>query len=299
MESDLIDYTPAIKDSALKLAKQCRMGPYYIPGSPADGKGKNGPAKYKCSWYAPGASGGVNIDGGAAADPELGMLFVGAQSGMSTISIQHDPCSELDYTSPHNSCGKIGALPTPPGAQASEAGGRGEFARAQVPNSIGGISIFKPDSLGGITAYDLNSGNKKWWQPNGGIWFPPPTTDDPMFNGVKLPPRPNNTTQAEVITTKTLLINGLGRGGGGGGRGRGAGGGRAGGAGAVAPQLYAFDKQTGKLVGSVAIPLLNSAVPMTFMHQGKQYIVFAAGQGDNTKLIALSLGGVPPQGGQR
>src|SRR4029079_18925490 len=26
MASDLIDYTPAIKDSALKLAKQCRMG---------------------------------------------------------------------------------------------------------------------------------------------------------------------------------------------------------------------------------------------------------------------------------
>ena len=31
VEADLIDYTPAIKDSALKLAKRCRMGPYYIP----------------------------------------------------------------------------------------------------------------------------------------------------------------------------------------------------------------------------------------------------------------------------
>ena len=41
-ESDLIDYTPAIKDTALKLAKHCRMGPYFIPASPADGKGKNG-----------------------------------------------------------------------------------------------------------------------------------------------------------------------------------------------------------------------------------------------------------------
>ncbi len=44
MASDLIDYTPAIKDSALKLAKRCRMGPYFIPGSPGDGKGKNGPS---------------------------------------------------------------------------------------------------------------------------------------------------------------------------------------------------------------------------------------------------------------
>jgi quinoprotein glucose dehydrogenase len=37
VESDLIDYTPAVKDSALKLAKTCRMGPYYIPASPTDG----------------------------------------------------------------------------------------------------------------------------------------------------------------------------------------------------------------------------------------------------------------------
>ncbi len=66
VESDLIDYTPAIKDSALVLAKRCRMGPYFIPGTPTDGSAKSG---LKCSWYAPGASGGVNIDGGAAADP--------------------------------------------------------------------------------------------------------------------------------------------------------------------------------------------------------------------------------------
>ena len=79
LESDLIDYTPAIKDSALKLAKQCRMGPYYIPAALSDGSVSGG---LKCSWYAPGASGGVNIDGGAAHDPETGMLYVGGQSGL-------------------------------------------------------------------------------------------------------------------------------------------------------------------------------------------------------------------------
>ena len=36
MESDLIDYTPAIKEAALTLAKKCRMGPYYIPASSGD-----------------------------------------------------------------------------------------------------------------------------------------------------------------------------------------------------------------------------------------------------------------------
>jgi hypothetical protein len=28
---------------------------------------------------------------------------------------------------------------------------------------------------------------------------------------------------------------------------------------------------------------------MTFLHQGKQYIVFATGAGDQTKLVALAL----------
>jgi quinoprotein glucose dehydrogenase len=95
-----------------------------------------------------------------------------------------------------------------------------------------------------------------------------------------------------VITTKTLVIHGTGRSGGAGGRGgragAGAGGGRGGGPGA-GPQLYAFDKATGKQVGAVNIPSVNSAVPMTFMHQGKQYVVFATGAGDNTALVALTL----------
>jgi quinoprotein glucose dehydrogenase len=295
--SDLIDYTPAIRDSALKLAKRCRMGPYFIPPSPADGKGKNGPAQYECSWYAPGAAGGVNIDGGTAADPETGMIYVGSQSGMSTTEVRHDPCSEIPYTQPHNSCGKPGALPPPAGynAEAAPAGGGGFGAgRTQIPNSIGGVSIFKPKELGGITTYDLNSGERKWWQPNGGIWRDPAPTNDPMFAGVTLPKIPNNTSQPQVIVTKTLLINGTGRQGGAGGRGgRGAGGGGAGGGGgrAAAPagNLYAFDKATGKLVGSVPTPGPTTAVPMTFMHNGKQYIVFAAGQGESTKLIALTL----------
>ena len=69
------------------------------------------------------------------------------------------------------------------------------------------------------------------------------------------------------------------------------GGGAGGGGRAAGPagNLYAFDKATGKLVGTVATPGPTTAVPMTFMFNGKQYIVFAAGQGDATKLVALTL----------
>ncbi|HXT16410.1 MAG TPA: PQQ-binding-like beta-propeller repeat protein [Gemmatimonadaceae bacterium] len=293
--ADLIDYTPAIKDSALKLAQHCRMGPYFIPPSPADGKGKSGPSQYKCSWYAPGASGGVNIDGGAAVDPATGWIYVGGQSGLGTIEVEHDPCSEHAYSQPHNSCGLIGALPAPAGVQmAGENVGTGFEPRAAT--TIAGVSILKPKELGGITAYDLNSGDKKWWVPNGNRWRDQ-TSNDPLFAGVQLPKVPALNGQAEVITTKTLVIHGTGRSGGPGGRGgrggRGGGGGAGGGgANAAAPagaQLYAFDKQTGKQVGAVSIPSVNTAVPMTFMHNGKQYIVFAYGQGSNIGLTALAL----------
>jgi len=39
----------------------------------------------------------------------------------------------------------------------------------------------------------------------------------------------------------------------------------------------------------VQIPAKTTAVPMTFMHQGRQYIVFATGAGSNTALVALTL----------
>jgi quinoprotein glucose dehydrogenase len=49
----------------------------------------------------------------------------------------------------------------------------------------------------------------------------------------------------------------------------------------------------------VRIPQVNTAVPMTFMHKGRQYIVFAYGQGGNTGLTALTLPVAPTGGGGR
>ena len=269
VESDLIDYTPAIKAAALKLAQACRMGPYFIPAQPTDGTAASG---LKCSWYAPGASGGVNIDGGAAVDPETGKLYVASQSGLSTMSIQKDPCSEFRYSSVHDSCGQLGALPPPPGYKKPEAP-IGGFERRGGGTTLGGVSIVKPKELGGITAYDMNSGDKAWWTPNGGQLVPV-TSEDPLFKGVKLPPAAPSRGHAQIMTTKTLMIYGTGR---------------SGGPPKVAPQLYAVDKATGKQLGAVEIPSKTSAVPMTFMHKGKQYLVFATGGGANTSLVAMTL----------
>jgi quinoprotein glucose dehydrogenase len=270
VEADLIDYTPAIRDSALKLAQRCRMGPYFIPASLADGTGKSG---LKCSWYAPGASGGVNIDGGAAADPETGMLYVGAQSGLSTIQLQKDPCSEFRYSSVHDSCGLLGALPAPAGYQRPE-GPIGGFEGRSSGTMVGGVSILKPKELGGVTAYDMNTGDKAWWLPSGGR-LTPVTSTDPLFAGVTLPPSTGGRGQPQIITTKSLVIYGTGRSFSPPG----------------SPQLYAVDKATGKQVGAVNIPSRTTAVPMTFVHRGKQYIVFATGAGSSNALVALALPG--------
>ena len=264
-EADLIDYTPAIKDSALKIARLCRMGPWFIPGSAADGS-----SKLKCSWYAPGASGGVNIDGGSAVDPETGRLYVAALTGLNAITLKKDPCSEFRYSSPRDNCGLIGALPPPPGYQPPADKG-GSFDDRGPPAQIGGVSILKPKPLGGITGYDINSGEKLWWTSNGGQSAV--TTQDPLFAGVTLPPG-SSRGQAQVITTRTLVIYGTGR----------DGGVRGG-----TPMLFAVDKATGKQVGAVEIPARTTAVPMTFMHDGKQYIVFATGAGESTALVALRL----------
>ena len=267
LESDVIDYTPAIRDSALKQARSCRMGPYYIPGATADGKSSGG---LRCAWYAPGASGGVNIDGGAAVDPETGMIYVASLSGLSTIGLKKDPCSEFRYSSPRDNCGLLGALPAPAGYTPASSRG-GDFESRGNVSVLGGVSILKPKELGGITAYDMNSGDKRWWIPNGG--FIPVKSADPLFAGVTLPPRAAG-GQAQLIVTKTLVIYGTGR---------------QGGIPNAKPQLFAVDKATGRQVGAVEIPARTTAVPMTFLHNGKQYIVFATGAGSETALVAMKL----------
>ena len=52
----------------------------------------------------------------------------------------------------------------------------------------------------------------------------------------------------------------------------------------------AFDKKTGAIVWEMALPAGTSGAPMTYMHNGKQYIVVAvSGRQTPGELIALAL----------
>jgi len=56
------------------------------------------------------------------------------------------------------------------------------------------------------------------------------------------------------------------------------------------PKLCAYDKATGKVVGEVALPRNATEVPMTYMLNGKQFIVVPTGGSNlSAELIALCL----------
>jgi quinoprotein glucose dehydrogenase len=77
-------------------------------------------------------------------------------------------------------------------------------------------------------------------------------------------------SHATTLLTPTLLMYGEGRGG--------------------EPNLRAVDKRTGEELARIAIPANTSTAPMTFMHEGKQYIVLSvAGPDHPAELVALTL----------
>ncbi|MCH8333989.1 pyrroloquinoline quinone-dependent dehydrogenase, partial [Candidatus Sumerlaeota bacterium] len=129
-------------------------------------------------------------------------------------------------------------------------------------------SIFKPP-YGRITAYDMNKGEIAWQIPHG---------DGPRAQVSELVGRdvgPLGAGGSGPLLTKTLLFFG-----------QGAGASARGGRGRTSRAVFqAFDKASGELIHQISLPARPSATPMTYMQDGKQYIVFSAGQG----MTALSL----------
>ncbi|MDZ4674328.1 MAG: PQQ-binding-like beta-propeller repeat protein [Gemmatimonadota bacterium] len=137
------------------------------------------------------------------------------------------------------------------------------------PGGVGGVDglpLLKPP-YGRITAIDLNTGEHLWWIPNGDT--PESIKNNPGLAGVALP-RTGAGAHATAMVTRTLLIYGEGRGG--------------------RPLLHAVDKRTGAELATVEIPGQTMTAPMTFFHEGSQYILSAIGGGDvRGALVALRL----------
>src|SRR5262249_4905256 len=129
--------------------------------------------------------------------------------------------------------------------------------------TIQGLPLVKPP-YGRITAIDLDSGTIKWQIAHGET--PDNIKNHGALKGVTIP-RTGQTGYAGLLPTRTLLIAGetrptitsTGR--------RGA-------------MLRAYDKATGQEVGAVYMPAPQSGSPMTYMLNGKQYIVVAVSGGN-------------------
>ncbi len=83
-DEDLIDFTPELKQEALKIVSEYRYGPMFMPPSVVVA-GKN-----KGTLIRPNLSGGANWQG-AAADPETGILYVSSLSTVGPIGLKQDP----------------------------------------------------------------------------------------------------------------------------------------------------------------------------------------------------------------
>ena len=53
--------------------------------------------------------------------------------------------------------------------------------------------------------------------------------------------------------------------------------------------MYAFDKEDGSHLRTFLLEGRSAAGPMTYQHDGKQYIVVATGGADTAELVAFSL----------
>lgn len=177
---DLIDFTPELRAKARARADSFRLGPLFNPPALPDPK-----TGLRASMHCPGANGGANIPGGAAIDPETGILYVASTKGCSAPVLRPgkelNPDSDMDFVT------------------------RG-------PGGVGGVDglpLLKPP-YGRITAIDLNTGEHLWWIPNGDS--PDNVKNHPALRGLDIPPTGKG-AHATAIVTKTLLIYGEGRGG--------------------------------------------------------------------------------------
>jgi quinoprotein glucose dehydrogenase len=166
------------------------------------------------------------------------------------------------------------AVPAAP-AQGAAAGGGGRGGRGgnALTDGLGGLPIVKPP-YGVVAAIDMHSGTLKWQVPHGDT--PDAVRNSPLLKGMTIP-KTGQTGIVGVVLTKSLVIVGDPQVTTASDRPRGA-------------MLRAYDQQTGKEVGAVWMPSAQSGNPMTYMLDGRQYIIVAVGGGNYTsEYIAYAL----------
>ena len=270
----------------------------------------------------PNATGGANWQGGAL-DPETNMFYIFTNTSITPLGLVPADASRTDFgfasgtardpNAPAPAAGGGAARDRPARAAAARAGSasdagdddgrwrarrrgrrddhRGGRAGCGCRSSgwrgggrgggegggnltVQGLPLVKPP-YGRITALDLNKGELVWQIAHGDT--PDNIKNHPALKGVEIP-RTGRPGRIGVLITKTLAIAGEG------GfvttpNGRGA-------------MLRAYDKATGKDIGAIYMPAPQTGSPMTYLHNGKQYLVVAiSGANYSGELVAFRLPG--------
>ncbi|HSP68188.1 MAG TPA: PQQ-binding-like beta-propeller repeat protein [Bryobacteraceae bacterium] len=196
---------------------------------------------------------GVTNWPGGSYDPESHILYVHAATGMVTNGLVPGDPSRTEFAWVGGSAAPAGAAPA---------------LRVQ------GMPLVKPP-WGSIVAIDMNKGEILWKIANAET--PDNVRNSPALKGLNIPRTGRSANTIGLLITKTLLIAGEpgtftlpdGR--------QGA-------------MLRAYDKASGKEQGAVYLPAGQTGTPMTYMLNGKQYIVLAIGTANYpAELVAFRL----------
>ena len=187
---------------------------------------------------------------GGALDPETGYLYVQSATAPSVIALVRDPDA----------------------SEMDYIQGRGAL-RLRRGGGPQGLPLFKPP-WGTIAAIDLNAGEIAWKMPNGDT--PEYVKEHPALEGINVE-RTGRPDRGGLLVTRTLLFAGEG-------------GGMYAAFGSGGNMLRAHDKATGEVVAEIELPANQTGLPMTYLHEGRQYIVVAVGaRGRAGELVALAL----------
>ena len=211
--------------------------------------------------------GGSNWPGGSY-DPESRIIYVTASVGVNSMTI----CRYAEGSAmPHGIC--LGP----------DAGAFGGVRNLNVQ----GLPLLKPP-YGTIAAFDLTKGELLWEIPNGET--PDNIRNHPALQGVDIGRTGRAGQPPGALATKTLLI-------------------------AAEPgygptpdgkrgsMLRAYDKRTGRELAALQLPAPQSGSPMSYLLDGRQYLVIAVSGNDYPgELLAYAVPrprpAGPPAGGE-
>jgi glucose dehydrogenase len=286
---DLIDFTPALRAQALENLKKYRweQSPFVPPTGPN--------SKFLGSINIGNTAGGINWPG-ASFDPETATFY--GQASQSNVTTGNFGVEEFEQIRVENQKKRLPRWEAEPNYGLAREGGagRGGAGRGAAPEAgrgappaggppagfggrgaltqgLEGLQIVKPP-YGVLSAIDLNTGTLKFKVPHGDT--PDAVRNHPLLKGMNIP-KTGQGGSVGLMVTKTLVVVGDPQVTAPPGRARGA-------------MLRAYNKQTGEQVGEVLMPAQQSGSPMTYMVDGRQYIIVAVSGGNYTgEYIAFAL----------